>query len=280
MLRSKKRKSDEKPTRPSVSIMEGRLISFAKSPERPNSKTAPCTVTSPLVFLSIVYPPDYKISTNLKSYKKTGVYKCWKNKVASAENQSDYTNYKQITCKSRKLLVIEEKIIKKGESDNENPHRKRIVSTSCAGHRQQINDSAPFENQLDNLIYKYCDDRCEKREESILFVAERQYSPEACTHNGTECQLRQHYLQKHKKLALHGRAEDERKIIRKNYKQAEDNACHKTNCASYFFAQFPVASALRYALMNPSRSPSITAPTLPLSKPVRWSLTRVYGINT
>ena len=36
----------------------------------------------------------------------------------------------------------------------------------------------------------------------------------------------------------------------------------------------------RYALMNASRSPSMTAWMLPFSTPVRWSLTSVYGWNT
>src|SRR5437879_4546543 len=35
----------------------------------------------------------------------------------------------------------------------------------------------------------------------------------------------------------------------------------------------------RYALMNSSRSPSITASTLPISTPVRWSLMRCSGWN-
>ena len=42
----------------------------------------------------------------------------------------------------------------------------------------------------------------------------------------------------------------------------------------------PCDNATRYELMKPSRSPSITAPMFPDSKPVRWSLARVYGINT
>ena len=35
----------------------------------------------------------------------------------------------------------------------------------------------------------------------------------------------------------------------------------------------------RYALMNSSRSPSMTASTLPISTPVRWSLMRCSGWN-
>lgn len=47
-----------------------------------------------------------------------------------------------------------------------------------------------------------------------------------------------------------------------------------------YFSIAPFESALRYALINPSNSPSITAWTLPFSKPVLWSLTRVYGMKT
>jgi len=42
----------------------------------------------------------------------------------------------------------------------------------------------------------------------------------------------------------------------------------------YFFSS-PLALAVRYALMNPSISPSITAVILPFSKPVRVSLASV-----
>ena len=38
---------------------------------------------------------------------------------------------------------------------------------------------------------------------------------------------------------------------------------------------FPLLFCFRYSLMNPSRSPSITAWTLLVSKPVRWSFTMV-----
>ena len=36
-------------------------------------------------------------------------------------------------------------------------------------------------------------------------------------------------------------------------------------CTAYFVTQVPVAAAVRYALMNPSRSPSMTAPMLLVS---------------
>ena len=41
------------------------------------------------------------------------------------------------------------------------------------------------------------------------------------------------------------------------------------SCSDYLVAQFPVAEAVRKALMKPSRSPSMTALMLPFSKPVR-----------
>lgn len=47
-----------------------------------------------------------------------------------------------------------------------------------------------------------------------------------------------------------------------------------------YFSRVPCDRAFKYAFMKPSSSPSITAVILPISKPVRWSFTRVYGMNT
>ena len=57
------------------------------------------------------------------------------------------------------------------------------------------------------------------------------------------------------------------------------NAAYSSSAAEPAFS-VPCESAFRYALINASRSPSITACTLPVSQPVRTSLTSVYGINT